>query len=95
MADEDLILERDARADERVAGNLAAPADARAALDFDEGADARLVADLAAIKVDEGEDFPVVELAEGDVSTEDAEEAIYKAISDKKKLSRPGRQASR
>ncbi|MFM7701157.1 MAG: OmpA family protein, partial [Bacteroidota bacterium] len=27
--------------------------------------------------------------------TEDAEEAIYKAISDKKKLRRPGRQASR
>src|SRR3954468_6894473 len=54
VADEDLVFERHALADEGVARNLAARAHRGALLDLDEGADARLVADAAAVEVDEG-----------------------------------------
>src|SRR5215203_4364242 len=59
VADEDLVFERHALADEGVARNLAARAHPHALLDLDEGADARLVADAAAVEVDEGVDFNV------------------------------------
>src|SRR5881227_1981867 len=59
VADEDFVLDADALADEGVARNLAARAYARALLDFDEGADARLVADAAAVEVDEAVDSNV------------------------------------
>ena len=52
MADEDVIFDRDALTDERVARNLAAAADPGVLLDFDERADLRLVADLAAVEID-------------------------------------------
>src|SRR5262249_60327050 len=53
VADEDVILDRHALADEGVARDLAAPSDRRVLLDFDERADLGLVADLAPIQVDE------------------------------------------
>ena len=53
VADEDVVLNRDAFADERMARDLAALADAGVLLDLDEGADLRFVADLATVQVDE------------------------------------------
>ena len=53
VADEDMVLDRDALADERVARDLAAPADRRVLLNLDERADLGLVADRAAVEVDE------------------------------------------
>ena len=53
VADEDLVLDRDAVADERVALDLAASADDRAALDLDERADPGLVSDRAAVEIRE------------------------------------------
>src|SRR6266851_1292128 len=54
MPDEHLVFDGHALADEGVALDLAAGADFHALLDLDEGADRRLVADLAAVQVDEG-----------------------------------------
>jgi hypothetical protein len=54
VADKYFVLDLDPGADKAVAGNLAAPANACAALDFDERADDGLVADAAAVKIDEG-----------------------------------------
>src|SRR5215204_3172805 len=59
VADEDLVFERHALADEGVARNLAARAHPHALLYLDEGADARLVADAAAVEVDEGVELNV------------------------------------
>src|SRR4029450_11236676 len=53
VADEHLILDRDAGADERVARDLAAPADRGVTLDLDERSDLRVVADRAAVEIDE------------------------------------------
>src|SRR5712691_7097947 len=53
VPDEDLILDGDAFADERVARNLAATAHLRVLLDLDERADFGFVANLAAVQVDE------------------------------------------
>ena len=53
MADEDLVLDGDAFADEGVALDLAVLADGGVFLDFDEGADLGAVADGAAVEVDE------------------------------------------
>src|SRR5262245_62098596 len=53
VADEDLVLDRHALADEGVARNLASPAHPRIFLDFDERPDLGFVADLAAVQVDE------------------------------------------
>ena len=53
VSDEDAGFDGHAFADEGVARDLAALADLRALLDFDEGADLRFVADLAAVEIDE------------------------------------------
>ena len=53
VADEHLVLDRDALADEAVRRDLAARADRRALLDLDEGADLGLVADAAAVEIDQ------------------------------------------
>ena len=59
MTHEDLILDRHALADKGVAGDLAAGADHRVFLDFHEGANARFVADPAAVKINEAVDRDV------------------------------------
>jgi hypothetical protein len=51
VADEHTVADRDAIADERMALDLAARTDDRTALNLDEGADSRLLADAAAIQV--------------------------------------------
>ena len=48
-----MVFDRDAFADEGVAGDLAAAADAGVLLDLDKGADLRLVTDLAAVQIEE------------------------------------------
>ena len=53
VPDEDLVLDRDPLADERVRRDLAMGADRCVLLNLDEGADLRLVTDLAAVKIDE------------------------------------------
>ena len=53
MADEDLILDRDALTDEGVTRDLASPSDARILLNLDEGTNFCLVSNLAAVQVDE------------------------------------------
>src|SRR5438128_720778 len=65
VADEDLVADLDSVAHEGVALHLAALADRRAALDLHERADARLVADPAAVEVRERPDDDAV--AERDV----------------------------
>src|SRR5207237_6368675 len=65
VAHEDAVANRHARADERVARNLAVPADDRARLDLDERADLRVVADRAAIQVHE------LRLRDGDAVAKD------------------------
>ena len=60
MADEDVVVDRHALTDERVARNLAPAADCRVLLDFDECANLRLVADLASVQVDETRQLDVV-----------------------------------
>src|SRR5438094_3829168 len=62
VADEDVILDLDAFADERVARNFHAPSNLRALLNLDERADAALVADLASVEIDE--------IVDPDVSTQ-------------------------
>ena len=62
MADEDVVLDRHAFADERMTRDFAAPADRRVLLNFDECPDLGLVANGTAIQVDE--------LAKGDARTE-------------------------
>jgi len=62
VADEDAVLNRDALADERVAGDLAATSDGGALLDLDERSKAAFVADDAPIQIEE--------LAESDAFTE-------------------------
>jgi len=59
MPDEDLVLDGDALADERVARHFAAPADGGIFLHFDEGADLRPVADRTAVEVDEAGELHV------------------------------------
>ena len=59
MADEDLVLDRHAFADEGVGGDLAANADMAVLLDLDEGADLRSVTDRTPVQIHEigvGED---------------------------------------
>ena len=56
VPDEDLVLDRDALADERVTLHLAAGADHHSTLDLDERADAGLVADRAVVEVRERPD---------------------------------------
>lgn len=63
VADEDFVFKHDAFANERMAGDLAALADGRAFLDFDESADLCFVTDSAAVEINEGK--------EADVFTED------------------------
>src|SRR6185369_326214 len=53
MADEDVVLDRDAFTHERVRRNLAAAPDRGAFLDFDESADLRAGADVAAVETHE------------------------------------------
>jgi hypothetical protein len=53
VADEDVVFDRHSLTDERVARDPAPPPDFCIFLNFDEGADLRLVADLAAVQVDE------------------------------------------
>src|SRR5580765_5407350 len=76
VADKDVIFQLDAFADERVARDLDAAADLGAALDLDKRADSRLVANLAAVEVDELEDRDV--LAEPDVGRDRLK--LHKAI---------------
>jgi hypothetical protein len=59
MADENLIVDRDAFTDKAMRGNFAVAADARTFLDLDKRADARAVADLTAIEINEVMDFDV------------------------------------
>ena len=59
VADEDLVLDLDARADERVALDLAVGADRGALLDLHERPDAGVVTDLAAVEVRERVDDDV------------------------------------
>ena len=56
MTDENLILDLHAVADERVARDLASRADRRPPLDLDEGSDAGVTPDAAAVKVRERPD---------------------------------------
>src|SRR3989441_2689849 len=60
VADENVVLNRHAFADEGVARNLTPPAGLRILLDLDERPDLRLVADLAAVQVDELRKFDVL-----------------------------------
>jgi hypothetical protein len=82
VADEDLVVDRDAGADEGVALDLAALADLDAGLDLDERPDPRLGADPAAVEVRERLDDDAV--AELDV----AKEAVGRLVR------RPGGQLS-
>jgi hypothetical protein len=54
MAHEDLVLDLDPLADERMALDLAVRADDDTSLDLDERADMRIVADAAAVQVRKG-----------------------------------------
>src|SRR5277367_641750 len=65
VADEYFILDIDTGAHERMAGNLAAPADDRVTLHFDERADRGVVADRATVEIDEWREPDVV--PQGDV----------------------------
>src|SRR5581483_4844920 len=56
VANKDLILDSHAGTDEGVARDLAALADARVRLHFDESPDARVAADFASVKIHEGGD---------------------------------------
>ena len=49
-ADEDLVLDRHALADERVGGDIAADADMAVFLDLDDGADLRSVTDRTPVQ---------------------------------------------
>src|SRR5262245_2524652 len=60
VSNEDVILDLDTFADEGMARNLDAAANLRALLDFDECTDARFVADLTAVQVDELVDLDVL-----------------------------------
>ena len=51
VTDKNLVLNLDALADEGVAGNFAATADAGPPLNFDERADPAFIADFAAVKI--------------------------------------------
>ena len=63
MADEHLVFDQNAAADERVALNLAIGADRCSRLDLDERADPRPVSDPAAIQISERlDDDPFAEL---------------------------------
>jgi hypothetical protein len=57
MPDKNLVLDSDPFADEGVAGDFAAATDPGALLDFHEGTDFRVVANLTPIKIGESEDF--------------------------------------
>src|SRR5439155_26994820 len=59
VADEHIVLDRHALADEGVAGDLAPPADGGVLLDLDERPEPGVVADLAAVEVDEAVDGDV------------------------------------
>ena len=50
---EDIVFDLDARTYEAVAGDLAAPADSRAPLNFNKGSNACVVADLTSVEIDE------------------------------------------
>jgi hypothetical protein len=65
VADEDLVCDFDAAADERVALDLASCANHGITLDFDKRPDTRLVADVTAVEVREGRDDDAS--SEGDV----------------------------
>lgn len=65
VADEDVVFDSHALAQKRVRRYLASTADLDSFLDLDECTDARFVADLASVGVDEGVDLYIV--AEGDV----------------------------
>src|SRR5207237_1285299 len=67
MTDADLVLDGDAFADEAVRGDFAASANAGVFLDLDEGADLGVVADGAAVEVDEGSVVDLHPLAKLDV----------------------------
>src|SRR5262249_7805673 len=60
VADEDLVLDRDTFADERVARDLTALSNDGVRLNLDEGPDACAIANGAAIEVDEAEDLDVM-----------------------------------
>jgi len=53
MPNEDFIFNRDAIADEAVAGDLAASADARAALNLDKRSDTAVIANFASVHIHE------------------------------------------
>lgn len=53
MTDEDVVADVNALADEGMGGNLAAAPDGGATLNLHETADFRVVADAAAVKIDE------------------------------------------
>ena len=59
VSDEDFGFDRDTLTNEGVTRNLTALADFRALLDFDKGANPRLIADLTAVKIDEAVDANV------------------------------------
>ena len=71
VADKNLVLDRDAFTDKAMRGNFAVTAYACTSLNLDERADARAVADLAAIEINEVMDFDVA--AELDVRRDYAE----------------------
>src|SRR5215469_12513463 len=52
VTNEDFVLDGDARTYERMAGDLASPADLRVTLDFDERSNPRVVTNLAAVEID-------------------------------------------
>jgi len=60
VADEDVVFDIDALANESVTRNLHVSADSGILLDFDESTDLGIIADRAAVEVDEGEDFDVL-----------------------------------
>ena len=53
MTDENIVLNRDAFADKRMTGNLAAPSHFGVFLNFDERSNLRFITDLASVQVDE------------------------------------------
>jgi hypothetical protein len=59
MTDKDVVLDGHALANKGVRGDLAIPSDEGVLLDLDERSDPAVVADRAAVEIDEGKNFDV------------------------------------
>ena len=89
----DATVGQDVRDDERVTRDLATSADDGAALDLDERADARSVADRASVQVDECLHDDV--FAEGDVVEQAARSLVGRLLSHERSTPKPPRRRPR